>query len=212
MDAQVANAPRASATLKNVDQDQIKAHRIARLKALIDSFGGNLSAVGRALGYQDGVFVRQMRDGVRAISEKTIHKIEALPGRAGWFSSSAVAAEPAAEPAHADLLAAIELIAAQLADADDMARDAAAPILAKLAHSPGEAARAAQMLERVLGVTTAPPTTESANVPIESKQEAPKQQPARERTAAEKEATRQALLNMDESRKRRAAEKQRRSK
>lgn len=192
-----------------MDQDQIKAHRIARLKALIDSFGGNLSAVGRALGYQDGVFVRQMRDGVRAISEKTIHKIEALPGRAGWFTSPTASAPTA--PAQTDLLAAIELIAAQLAGADDMARDAAAPILAKLAHSPGDAARAAQMLERVLGTTTPQPVAESANAPIESGQAAPKQEPTRERTAADKEATRQALLDL-ERKSRRIAQQQRRTK
>jgi hypothetical protein len=64
-------------------------HRRARLLALIQSepYGGNLSELGRALGYKDGVFVRQMRDGDRPISEKTVARIEALPGRAGWFGA-----------------------------------------------------------------------------------------------------------------------------
>jgi hypothetical protein len=67
--------------------------RVARLKELIESHGGNLSALGRALGYKDGVFIRQMRDGLRPITEKTVLKIEAMEGRAGWF------AEPGASEA-----------------------------------------------------------------------------------------------------------------
>lgn len=84
---QVAFAPRALATVLSVDLDAIQEHRRTRFQALIDSpeFAGNLSAVGRALGYQDGVYVRQMRDGERPISEKTVLKIEALAGRGGWF-------------------------------------------------------------------------------------------------------------------------------
>lgn len=70
--------------------EAIQEYRRAKFKALIDSpeFAGNLSAVGRALGYQDGVYVRQMRDGMRAISEKTVLKIEALKGRSGWFADA----------------------------------------------------------------------------------------------------------------------------
>lgn len=68
------------------ETDPTQAHRRRRLLDLLDLYGKNLSRLGRDLGYQDGVFVRQMRDGVRPISEKTVAKIEALPGRTGWFA------------------------------------------------------------------------------------------------------------------------------
>lgn len=95
---QEAFAVEASATFYGVTTDPIQAHRQARFKALIEDkpYGGNLSALGRALGYKDGVYVRQMRDGIRPITEKTVAKIEALSGRAGWFGISPVGLSPTA--------------------------------------------------------------------------------------------------------------------
>lgn len=87
--------------------DHIQAHRRARFKALIKAnpYLGNLSELGRALGYKDGVYVRQMRDAKRPITEKTVAKVEALPGKAGWFGEasqfSAVATAIAAYYDHA---------------------------------------------------------------------------------------------------------------
>lgn len=60
--------------------------RVHRLEALVDiKYAGNEEELGRALGYKDGTFVRQMLRGDRNISEKTVRKIEALPGASGWF-------------------------------------------------------------------------------------------------------------------------------
>jgi hypothetical protein len=50
--------------------------------------GGNQTEFGRRLGYKDGAFVRQMISGTKPVSEKTIRKIESLPGMGGWFSGS----------------------------------------------------------------------------------------------------------------------------
>lgn len=95
---QGAFAVEASATLPTVATDPIQAHRQARFKALIEDkpYDGNLSKLGRALGYKDGVYVRQMRDGLRPITEKTVAKIEALSGRAGWFGISPIGLSPTA--------------------------------------------------------------------------------------------------------------------
>jgi len=60
--------------------------RIERLVAAIDDLdGGNKTAFGRRLGYKDGGHVRQMCAGTRPITEKTVERIEAMPGMTGWF-------------------------------------------------------------------------------------------------------------------------------
>lgn len=62
--------------------------RRARLAALAehDEFRGR-APLGRALGYKDGAYIRQMIEGERAISEKTITAIETMRGGRfkGWF-------------------------------------------------------------------------------------------------------------------------------
>lgn len=63
--------------------------RRERLEAALNhKFGGNRSEMGRALGYKDGAFIRQMLSGERAISEKTVLAVEALHGMAGWFDAT----------------------------------------------------------------------------------------------------------------------------
>lgn len=62
--------------------------RRARLDALAqhEEFAGR-AALGRALGYKDGAFIRQMIQGERPITEKTIHAVDSLRGGRfrGWF-------------------------------------------------------------------------------------------------------------------------------
>lgn len=68
--------------------DDIQDFRVERLKALIAAkFEGQNVALGRALNHKSGAFVRQMVDRERPITEKTVQKIEALPGCANWFLS-----------------------------------------------------------------------------------------------------------------------------
>jgi hypothetical protein len=87
---QAANAPRASATVFAMDEAELILWRIDRLQAAIDRLTeGNVSAFGVMLGYRDGAFIRQMLSGKRAISEKTIWKIESHKGMAGWFRPGA---------------------------------------------------------------------------------------------------------------------------
>ncbi|MDR5761928.1 S24 family peptidase [Caballeronia sp. LZ035] len=64
--------------------------RVSLLRAAIDRVSnGNISEFGRRLGYKDGAFIRQMLNSNRAVSEKTIRSVEAIPGLRGWFSSTA---------------------------------------------------------------------------------------------------------------------------
>lgn len=58
--------------------------RRSRMAELAEKMGGK-AALGRALGYKSGAFVRQMIDGERPITEKTIEAIHAMPGYTRWF-------------------------------------------------------------------------------------------------------------------------------
>lgn len=87
---QVANATLASATVRGMTPEQLQQYRVERLAAaLAHKFDGNRSEMGRALGYKDGAFIRQMLSEARPISEKTVQAIEALPGMSDWFSPAA---------------------------------------------------------------------------------------------------------------------------
>lgn len=73
--------------------------RKKRMQALSDKYEGH-APLGRALGYKDGAYVRQMIAGERAITEKTIKKAERLPGCSAWFSQGVEKPKaPAAAPA-----------------------------------------------------------------------------------------------------------------
>lgn len=68
-------------------EDELNRFRAKRLAELLNAkFEGNKSALGKALGYQGGAFVRQMIDGERAITEKTVLKIHSLRGCKGWMN------------------------------------------------------------------------------------------------------------------------------
>ncbi|WP_434715480.1 S24 family peptidase [Paraburkholderia sp. A3RO-2L] len=81
-----------------MNDHELNKLRANLLKAAIDrATEGNVSAFGRRLGYKDGAFVRQMLNGSRPVTEKTIRQIEAIPGLKGWFSSTQSAPRPEAE-------------------------------------------------------------------------------------------------------------------
>jgi hypothetical protein len=83
-----------------MDESQIQELRRARLADAVKKLcAGNVTSFGRLLGYSGGAFVRQMLLGNRAISDKTVRRIEGLRGMQGWFSPAATHAvhEPAAE-------------------------------------------------------------------------------------------------------------------
>jgi phage repressor protein C with HTH and peptisase S24 domain len=60
---------------------------IEKVTGTPDKPEGNQTEFGRLLGYKDGAFVRQMLAGGKAVTEKTIRKIESLPSMEGWFTS-----------------------------------------------------------------------------------------------------------------------------
>lgn len=88
----------ASQSRKLEQQQQWRRKRLAELVA--EKFGGNETELGRAMGYKDGAFVRQMladpqtSTTARAITEKTIAKIEAVRGLTGWFTPQAQDVRP----------------------------------------------------------------------------------------------------------------------
>ena len=64
-----------------MDESQIQEQRRVRLADAVDRLcGGNVAAFGRLLGYRSGAFVRQMLLGNRAVSDKTVRRIEAMRG------------------------------------------------------------------------------------------------------------------------------------
>lgn len=83
---QVAKAIDSTRYSSAMDETQLQAWRIERLRAAIDKLTeGNITAFGKRLGYRDGAYIGQMLRGDRPISEKTIRAVEALPGLARWF-------------------------------------------------------------------------------------------------------------------------------
>ena len=65
--------------------------RLERLRAAIAK-AGSQAELGRKLGYKSGTQVGHMLNGRSPISEKTIDKIEALHGFAGWFNGDSKSA------------------------------------------------------------------------------------------------------------------------
>ncbi len=59
--------------------------RRGRVELLAQKMGGNV-ALGKALGHSSGEVIAHLVAGRRPVSVKTIEAIEALPGRANWFT------------------------------------------------------------------------------------------------------------------------------
>lgn len=101
-----------------MDETALQLHRRHRLEmATTHLTRGNVTALGRLLGYRDGAFVRQMLSGKRAVSDKTVRAIEALRGMEGWFAGPGDAAslvkrvsEPAARYETLSIAGAAEVV------------------------------------------------------------------------------------------------------
>lgn len=118
--------------------EQTDEWRQQRMVDLADRLGGR-APLGRALGYKDGAMVRQMIEGERPITEKTIAKAERLPGCAGWFHSSGAAQASSSVvtmPQRLTLRAAVDLIADQLDQLSPEQRDVAQGLMHALARTP----------------------------------------------------------------------------
>lgn len=84
-ETQAAFAHRAVITISRVAVNPDKqAFRLARLVDAVVRYGTE-DALGVKIGYKNGAFVRQMLRDIRPISEKTVAKIEALPGMEAYF-------------------------------------------------------------------------------------------------------------------------------
>ena len=70
--------------------EQWRRERLAELAKI----KGGRAALGRLLGLTSGAFIRQMIDGERPITEKTIKAIHNLEGCRGWFDLKAKTPPP----------------------------------------------------------------------------------------------------------------------
>lgn len=83
------------ATLSYMDEADLFLWRRERLKAVIERLdSGNLNSFGRRMGWKDGSYVGQMLRGTRAVSEKLVRKIEAMPGYSEWFNPELAGDDP----------------------------------------------------------------------------------------------------------------------
>ena len=82
-----------------MDEALIAKQRRDLLSKAIDRLTqGDRSAFGRRLGFKDGAFIRQMLNGSRAVSEKTIRLVESIPGMHGWFTEAEGSQPPPLSP------------------------------------------------------------------------------------------------------------------
>lgn len=67
-----------------MNSHEIDEWRRKRLALVVEEMGSS-GALGEAIGLSSGSQIRGMLSGTRALSQATMDKIEALPGRKGWF-------------------------------------------------------------------------------------------------------------------------------
>jgi len=142
-----------------MDSWELNEHRRSRLIELLTArFEGNKAAMGKALGYSSGAFVRQMLEGERPITEKTVAKVHELPGCKGWFDRRGEAAvvPVAAGTSGQSIEHGIGILAAALDSLSDADRERAATMLATLARAP-DSQRARAALAAALGHAAAAP-------------------------------------------------------
>ena len=82
-----------------MDEALLAEQRRELLSKAIDRLTqGDRSAFGRRLGFKDGAFIRQMLNGSRVVSEKTVRLVESIPGMHGWFTQAEGTQPPALSP------------------------------------------------------------------------------------------------------------------
>lgn len=165
-----------------MDPAEIQEFRRARLKDLLDKkYGGRKVYLGRALGHASGAFVRQLIDGERPVSEKTIAQLEALPGAAGWFQFDVEHVRPkgdapldfsnlqivsAEENAAYGFGWALERLADLLATMQPLQREKAARLVARLAEAPDSRIVRSEAREALMSDETEVPTWRDAAVEL----------------------------------------------
>jgi hypothetical protein len=143
--------------------------RQSRLEELAKKLGGR-DALARKLGYQTRAFIDQMINGHRPVTEKTIQKIDKLPGCRNWFVrdaqtlqtgpailisdlESGYTASTGPKPASSTSAPSfhIQALADMLKPLDAVDRGMAELILAKLASNPELADELGAKMDRLLG-------------------------------------------------------------
>lgn len=72
------------------DEQSLDEWRMQRLKDAVRELAhDNWTEFGKRMGYADGSYMRQMKEGRRAITEKFIWKFEDVFSQKGWFERDA---------------------------------------------------------------------------------------------------------------------------
>jgi hypothetical protein len=148
----------------SMDSWELNEHRRARLgELLLQRFDGNKAAMGKALGYTSGAFVRQMLDGERAITEKTVSKVHELQGCSGWFDQRSDGPAAAVNTVSSTRTQqAIEALAEVLDRLSDAHRERAASAFVTFARAPdSQRARAALFAALEAQVRPSEPTAQA---------------------------------------------------
>jgi len=74
----------ALVSCRPMNREELLDWRRKRLALIVNEMGSS-RALGEAIGHKSGDNVRAMVAGLRPITDQTMDKIEALPGRARWF-------------------------------------------------------------------------------------------------------------------------------
>lgn len=115
-----------------------------RLAHLAAEMGGS-SALGKAIGHATGEQVTHMIAGRRAISDKTMDAVHALPGRGGWFYREGDA--PTGE--NIDLIACLRYLRDELEALPAADRETATRALKHFVDNPDELLEVAETLQRL---------------------------------------------------------------
>jgi len=163
-------------------------YRRRHLSALIRRFGGP-KALAAKLGATPDTHLIAIEQGRRQIGDDLASKLEDVAGmERGELDRRPVDVDSERSP----LQIAIEALARHMAAADEMTREAAAPLLGRIAKSPGEAGTISRTLHALLGASYASagssatvrpnpllPKTTADDTPAPAVVEAPENEPTR---------------------------------
>ena len=147
-------------------EDDLNSFRARRLSDLLrERFDGNKVALGKALGYSSGAFVRQMIDRERAITEKTVLKIHALHGCKGWMdppqpqglTPPMVAQEPARYMTEPVAIRLARDIVSFMSELDPLVTPSAKDVIRRLLDGELDERQATDALTRLQAMSSAAP-------------------------------------------------------
>jgi hypothetical protein len=127
---------------QRMSSEEISEWRRKRLALIVEEMGSS-RALGEAIGHSSGEQIRGMLAGMRPLTDKSMDKIEALPGRRGWFGRYD------AMPDGRDLVSCLRYIRQGLELLTPANRQVARIALKHFIDSPDELLEVAQVLQKL---------------------------------------------------------------